>query len=86
MVIFPAFPAKGRVVNVVKETVVTAVVACAAFLSAAAKVIDTSETVPIDGTVAPALTASVAVLTVKPVAVPAVTPAAVTLELLVSPY
>ena len=45
MVIFPAFPAKGRVVAVVKATVTTAVVTCSAFLSTGAMVIDTSETV-----------------------------------------
>ena len=44
MVIFPAFPAKGRVVAVVKATVTTAVVVCSAFLSTVAMVIDTSET------------------------------------------
>jgi len=44
MVIFPAFPAKGRVVAVVKATVTTEVVTCSAFLSTLAMVIDTSVT------------------------------------------
>jgi len=72
MVILPAFPAKGRLVCVVKETVVVAVVVRVAPLSAAAMVIDTPVTAATRaGAFAPALTASVAVCTVKPVADPA---------------
>ena len=72
MVILPAFEAKGRLVVVVKATVTTAVVTCSAFLSTDAMVIDTDVTPDKAGAVAPALAASVAVCTVKPVADPAV--------------
>ena len=85
MVIFPAFPAKGRVVAVVNITVTAAAVTCMGFMSASAMTIETPDTAatlgaggggggaePRPGVAAPALTASVAVFTVKPVADPAV--------------
>ncbi len=69
MVIFPALAAKGRRVAVVKEMVVVLLVAFVVTLS----LIDRSIITPVTtltraGTITPALTASVAVFTVKPVA------------------